>query len=495
MARSTFNVSFNRKHTGMANLVHPFHWRYLYPGQIIKSRGTRIFARLSNPLQYPLMDDVKITVHWFSAPLRILWDNFRKFWGERENPGDSIDYTIPTIATSTTNTITNDRLWNDLGIRFHTAVDNTDISALPFRAYCQIWNYWYRDSGIQDQMTVATDDGPDTAEAAGYVLKNRGKRFDYFTGGKTAPQRGEAVSIGGEVAAELAAGGQPTIEDSAGTFRHLDTGAALLDVSGTAGTQAEALYPNTTIAELRNAVAIQQFLERDNRASQRFGDIIQAHYGHRFQDTKYAPAYVAGGSGFVNVTPIYNASKDSGATGSEQPLGELGAIGVGTFEGAGFTYIASEPELLMGMWIVDSQPDYHQGLDRRWSYRTRYDFMWPEFQGIGDQATLSKEIYHNSDANDEDVFNYNPRYEEERQGVNTIGGMFASDWSAPIDEWHVAQDFVGRPTFNTTFIENSVPMGRVLQNNVPDHMLLDINVDLRSTLPLSRSGVPGLARL
>ena len=493
MARSTFNVSFKRLHTGMANLVHPFHWRFLYPGQIIKSR-TRVFARLSNPLQYPLMDDIRITIHWFAAPLRILWDNFRKFWGERENPGDSIDYTVPTLSTGTINTLTADRIHNDLGIRFHTAVDGTDIGALAHRCYCSIWDYWYRDSGIQDATGFPKNDGPDTAFT--YVLKNRGKRFDYFTGGKTAPQRGESTTIGGEIAHNAPDGSHVAVySDVNSATRKLDSDGPQVDASAVAGSSAYYLYPNTTINELRNAAAIQQFLERDNRTGQRFGDIIEAHYGHKFLDTKYAPAYVAGGSGFVNVSPIYNASKDSGATGSEQPLGELGAIGVGTFEGAAFTYIASEPEILMGMWTVDSKPMYHQGLNRNFSRRTRYDFLWPEFQGIGDQATISKEIYHNMDANDEDVLQYNPRFEDERQGIDTLGGMFASDWSAPIDEWHVAQDFVGRPTFNTTFIENSVPMGRVLQNNVPDHMLLDIQVSMHSTLPISRTGVPGLARL
>ena len=97
--RSTFNVSESHKTTFNASFLVPFYWDFVYPGEIRKST-TRLFLRMSNPLEFPLMDNLYVTVHWFEAPLRVLWDNFRKFFGERENPGDTIDYTVPVVANS-----------------------------------------------------------------------------------------------------------------------------------------------------------------------------------------------------------------------------------------------------------------------------------------------------------------------------------------------------------------------------------------------------------
>lgn len=493
--RSTFNVSEAHKTTFNASFLIPFYWDYLYPGEVRKAT-TRAFVRMSNPLEFPLMDNLYLTVHWFDVSLRILWDNFRKFFGERENPGDSIDYSIPVCGTG--NQAMNgdsvmQRLADHLGVPHLASVATADLSALPFRAYNKIYNYWYRDSSIQDERPDNTDDGPDGLTAGDFNLMQRGKRFDYFTNQLPSPQRGDAVSIGGEIATPVTTGSGPSLYDaSTGNYPVMDTNAATWDVSASLGSQSTALYPNTTINELRNAVAIQQFLERDNRTGQRFGDLIRAHYGTEFQDARYAPVYVAGGRAPLIVTPVMNSAQN---TTSGDNLGELGAIGSGSFEGASFTYIAHEPSILMGIACVDADLTYHQGLNRKWSYRTRYDFIWPEFQGIGDQATLNKEIYYQNSANDDLVFGYAPRYEEGRIGINRLSREFRPDYSTPLDSWHVAQDFVGLPTLNDTFIKASVPMGRVLQTSSVDHFLADFHIEMYSTKALSLTGVPGLARL
>ena len=49
-----------------------------------------------------------------------------------------------------------------------------------------------------------------------------------------------------------------------------------------------------------------------------------------------------------------------------------------------------------------------------WSRRTRYDFYFPAFANLGEQAVLSKEIYCTGDAADDDVFGYQERWAEYR---------------------------------------------------------------------------------
>ena len=495
--RSTFNISCSHKTSWDVSVIVPFYWDFLYPGEVRRA-VTRCFLRLSNPLEFPLMDNAYVTVQWYAIPLRILWNNFRKFWGERENPGDSISYTVPTLTGTIDMTAwnANTLLLTYLGVPHLVNVDGTDISALPCRAYMAVWNYWYRDSSIQDEETTPTDDGPDALTDS--KVKSRGKRFDYFTNVLPNPQRGEAVTIGGYVATDLGGTGELAIySTNTGGHQHMDPSGAVLDVSATAAstTGNETMYPNTTIAQLRNAVAIQQFLERDNRAGQLFGDIIEAHYSANFQDAKYAPSFIAGGRAPFVFSAIPNSAADSGATGSEQSLGELGSIGTGVFEGAGFTYRATEPEIIMGMIMVDADLTYHQGLNRKFSYRTRYDFLWPEFAHIGDQALLNKELYYQNAAADENVFGYSPRYEECRIGINRLSGEFNPAYATPLDTWHLAQDFTALPTLNDSYITSQPPFDRVMVNATPHNILADIHVEMYSTIPLPSRGIPGLARL
>lgn len=495
--RSTFNVSEAHKTTFNASYLIPIYWDFLYPGEVRKST-TRAFVRMSNPLQYPLMDNLWLTVHWFEVSLRILWDNFRKFYGERIDPSDSIDYTLPVLGTGnvdlTTGGVNEFRdLCDYLGLPHVASFDMSDATSLPFRAYNAIYNYMYRDQNLQDSVAEPTDDGPDGG-SADFVLLQRGKMHDYFTSLLPQPQKGESVTIGGEIATAAGVGGDIGVySDAASGYRQLEDGGTEVEVKNSA-TNAETnkLYPNTTIHELRNAVAIQQFLEKDNRGGTRFGEQIYCHWGTEFQDARYAPVFVGGGRAPIITTPIYNNAAN---TTESADLGDFGAIGTGAFEGASFTYAAQEPSILMGIACVDADLTYHQGLNRKWSYRTRYDFVWPEFEGIGDQAVLTKEIYYQNNATDDVVFGYGPRYEEARTGINRLSGEFRPDNLSPIDEFHVAQDFVGAPTLNTTFIKASVPMGRVLQSNTPNHFYADFHVEMYSTKQLSLSGIPGLARL
>lgn len=499
--RSTFNVSESHKHTWSVSNIMPVYWDYLYPGEVRRGK-TRLFVRLTNPLDQPLMDNAYITIHVFSVALRNLWDNFRKFWGERENPNDSIDYTIPTMSGNFDMTAQspatwggNARLWDALGVPQSDAVRGADVSALPARAYYKIWNHWYRDPSLQTSRDVGTDDGPDNWDD--YFLQQRGKRWDYFTNVLPAPQRGESITIGGEIQADVGSGVEVHVKNFNNVPRALAADNPTVEMDGATVGDPDYLYPNTTINELRNAVAIQQFLERDNRAGQQFGDLIKAHYGANFTDAKYMPVFIGGGRAPFVFSSIPNTAADSGQAGDVKPLGELASIGTSVFEGASFTYRAEEPEILMICAMVDADLTYHQGLNRKFSYRTRYDFVYPEFEGIGDQALYNQELYYQGGADTDDplVFGYSPRYEEARTGINQLHGLFRPDFVQPLDTWHLAQDFTTRPLLNSSYIISAPPFNRVMVNTETDQILADFHFSMKSTKPLSVRGIPGLARL
>ena len=206
--RSTFNRSHGVKTTFDADYLIPILVDDILPGDTFNVDMT-FLARLTSPTVLPLMDNCVITSFFFFVPYRLLWDNWERFCGAQDDPGASISYTIPVVSGS--NSYTGEgTLWDYFGLPLdnkagaHLDPDDVTVSALPFRAYALIWNEWFRDQNLQNEMTVETDNGPEqltstsNREAAGYINSEplkRGKRHDYFTSSLPWPQKGTAAQL------------------------------------------------------------------------------------------------------------------------------------------------------------------------------------------------------------------------------------------------------------------------------------------------------------
>ena len=185
--RSSFDRSHGVKTTFDAGYLVPILVDEALPGDTFNLSMTG-FARMSTPI-FPIMDNAFMDTHFFAVPVRLLWDNWKKFNGEQTNPGDSVDFTVPIMDSDTG--YANQSLSDYFGIP--TNVANLEHSSLHHRAYNLIYNEWYRDQNLQDSITVDKDDGPDSP--ADYVLLKRGKRHDYFTSCLPWPQKGDSVDL------------------------------------------------------------------------------------------------------------------------------------------------------------------------------------------------------------------------------------------------------------------------------------------------------------
>ena len=535
IGRSRFVRMHDLKTTFNAGKIIPIRTIEVLPGDTIKLNMAGVI-RMQTPIK-PVMDNAWCDIMWFFVPNRIIWKHWKNFMGENtEGPWTSpTEYTIPQITAPqggwAKNTIADYLGWP-------TKVDNISLNALYPRAYVQIWNDWFRDENLQKFSYINPDSDADVVGSNGsnYVTDPIlagmplpcAKPHDYFTSALPAPQKGPDVLLplgstasvygtnnglvltDGTNIGQLHRQAQNYMETSAGNTEiginypgpeSVFTQSKTLGVANKEQVTDAGLYADlstataATINQLRMAWQLQKMFEKDARGGTRYIEIIKNHFGVTASDARLQRAEYLGGHRIpIQMTQVLQTSATEDGT---SPQGNTAAFSYTKDTHSYFTKSFEEHGIIFGLAMVRTMHTYQQGINKKFSRKTREDYYDPVFANLGEQPILNKEIYAQGTAVDDEVFGYQEAWAEYRYEPNQVTGEFRSN-VAPnggLSIWHYADYYTSLPTLGEDFIkETSVNIDRTLtvQSTVADQFIANFSFQEIDVRPMPAHSIPGL---
>ena len=556
MSRSTFDRPFSHKTTFNVGDIIPFYVDEVLPGDTHKIRTSKV-VRMQTLLT-PVMDNIYLDTYYFFVPDRIVWNHWKQFMGENTESAwvPSTEYEVPQI-TAPSGGWAEGTIADYMGVP--TKVAGLSVNALPFRAYALIMNEWFRDENLCDPFNIPLDDatvqGVNTGTfvtdvAKGGLPYKAAKYHDYFTSALPAPQKGPDVTIPVSSGANFPVYGtgdglflsdgsysQPLLSSSpqinfslntgyvpvgrvsdgdvnkvgqefnadAGFFSGSNKGKVLgvatkdqmSAYSGVTGAGLVAVNDGSvsvaTINQLRMAFQIQKLYERDARGGTRYIEILKSHFGVTSPDARLQrPEYLGGNRIPITINQVV---QNSGTMSGESPQGTTTAYSLTTDVHQEFTKSFVEHGFIIGVMVARYDHTYQQGLERFWSRRDRFDFYWPVFANIGEQAILNKEIYATGKDSDSEVFGYQEAWADYRYKPSRVSGEMRSNAKTPLDSWHLADDYVALPTLSDSWIReepNNVNRVLAVTSEVTNQLFCDLYIQNRTTRPMPVYSIPGL---
>lgn len=549
--RSTFDRSSGHKTTFNAGKLVPIYVDEVLPGDTFEM-STSAIIRGSTPI-FPVMDNANLDIYYFFVPNRLVWDHWKEFNGENTTSKweQTVEYSIPQMAPPlSTETITagweKGTLADYMGIptQVGPGASQTNpqytVNHLPFRAYCLIWNEWFRDQNLQDPVNIDTGDSQtngrhlipegnsitfeNQAALQGANLLPVNKYFDYFTGALPEPQKGPDVllPLGNTAPVITMTNDIPSVTGNSPNMNFVSTGPINLqhNIAITPNGAGKGyliqttqnrdlsdgklvpsnLYANlaeataATINELRLAFQLQKLYERDARGGTRYIEILKSHFGVTSPDARLQrPEYLGGERIPINIDQVIQTS---GTMEGTTPQGNTGAYSLTGNQGSYFKHSFVEHGYVLGLACVRTEHTYQQGLEKIWNRKNRFDFYWPALANIGEQAILNKEIYLQplSTANEE-AFGYQEAWAEYRYKPSRVSSAFRSNVTGSLDAWHYADYYEELPKLSAEWVQETyknVDRTLAVQSTLEDQYIADFWFKCTCTRPMPIYSIPGL---
>lgn len=561
--RNKFNLSHDVKLSMRMGELIPIFCQDVVPGDTFKL-NTELLIRFA-PLAAPVMHRINVYTHFFFVPKRLVWDNWKTFITGGESGEETPAYpriNVNAVAKQVsqwailkkvfgTGTLADylgfpvcDSLTEDGDLRFNENISRSfDIDALPFRAYQLIWNEYYRDQNLQEEVDIMKDVDGVVSSATGtdvdrvrllMTLQKRAWTKDYFTSALPFVQRGGQVTLplggSGEIVSKAGYTDVPvypldSVDPSTGKFPNTQvknvttgdpTGAGTLEATSSGlllangkpayigtnskvaidvlGERTEVDLSNVSLAtinELRRAIKAQEYLEATARGGSRYIEYIQSIFGVKSSDARLQrPEYLGGGKQPVLISDVMSTAETQNKP-IATPAGAAASLG----KTHSFKRYFEEFGYVIGIMSVLPVPAYQQGMPKQFMKFDRYDHYIPQFANLGEQEIRTTELYFDPapsagvvDINDK-LFGYAPRYAEYKFINSSVHG----DFRTSLKYWHMGRIFGSRPALNSSFIQAD-PTERVFavtsEDDAFDKLWVNIHHNCVALRPMPKYGTP-----
>lgn len=480
------------------------------------------------PMISPVMNRFWIKTRWFFVPYRILSPTWETFINGTVNGAA----TMPTcsIVSAEDPAIANNSLSDYLGLvpeKRYDVADGNDFCFLFHAAYFRIWFEWYRDQNMEfpDNSAASVASSWDlvphvytpSEPVAAEMLKLRKVNWahDYFTSVLPEPQAGGDVTIpfgeyedvdlvrsrgnsNGDHYRRAPWNDEVSVDDATGAFVDGNltpegTGqSSQIDIGEFWQAKTSELEtPAPTINELRRAFAVQRWLELNARAGRRYIEQIEARFGVKSSDGRLdRPELIGSTTNRIVVSEVLqtagpNENDESGV------VGDMAGHAISFSEGNSFNYFCEEYGCILGITHIVPEASYFQGYHKMFDKKDKFDFLTPEFQHLGEQPVLNKQLYYSGLSVDKEIdnaeFGYLPIYADYR----TIPNRISADFRNSLDFWHYARKFATRPALNADFMNYSNDY-RIFAVDDPEvqHIYVQILNSIWVSRKLSTFGTP-----
>lgn len=471
--QNKFNLSEEKKLSIKMGTLVPIMVKEVIPGDKFQV-SHELFIRTARILS-PIMHRIKAYTHSFFVPYRLIWNDWEDFiTGGKDGLQEPI---VPHISLTDLGTLgesfaDESSLWDYLGLPTMSDVDlqlsSQKISTLFFRAYQLIYNEYYRDQKLHDEVEIPKESGEEFSLLSDptslFTLRNRCWEKDYFTSANTDPQLGDEVGIpidfNYKETSEIYQSNGNVMPAGSGSSDQLNNAAAPGDPKLLVKQIGASQYPgrienleddgvSVTVNQLRRSIKLQEWLEKNARAGYRYIEQILSHFGVISKDSRLQrPEFLGGGVQNIVISEVLNNTNDV-----NDSLGEMAGHGISIGKSNRFRKYFTEHGVIITIMSVLPKLSYSsQGIPKMFSKFNKFDHFWPEFANIGEQEITNQELYFNpseSVATNEGTWGYAPRYSEYKFGLNTIHGEMRSS----LKYWHMGREFGSLPGLNSDFVE------------------------------------------
>ena len=500
---STFDLSYEKKLTTDFGKLIPIMADECIPGDRWKI-GNEIVVRFQ-PMVAPILHEINVYTHYFFVPYRILWPGANA-WEDFITGGVDGNANPQPPTWSPPGGDMHGYLWDYMGFPLVNPGSTFYPADWPRRAYNQIYNDYYRDQNLEPIPRTITNQS----------VADRAWEKDYFTSATEDTQRGTAPSIELTGTAGTIFNGNTNATGTGNTTNGIyvngNTPPVLQGTGPTVGSPAVLnnfknwLNLNTIdwsnvgtfdVNQLREVFQLQKWQERSMRAGSRYTEQLQAHYDvHPRDDRLQRPEYIGGSKQAVVVSEVLQTSQSTdGVNGS--PQGNMAGHGISAARNFCASYHVKEHGLIMGIMSVMPRLGYmSQGINRQWLRRTKFEYPFPEFVNLGEQAIARGELVTTNDGIwNNDIFGYQGRFDECRTKQSMVCGLMRDE---SFKVWHLNREFSTvsgqRPSLNNDFIKckgDGADMRRIFSATSEHGLIVNVANILRATRPLPLQSNPG----